>query len=158
MHIRSLVLVIVGCLTAATAGAQVPIRSVNPEAVEFDVPNPPDRGVTGYRVELFKADMHPDTDAPLESIKIRADAVRDDGTVRVDLGLGSVDLPDGVYVATIRPMGGERSERSAAGAPFVLARGAALAERVELVQRERRWTRIAIAIGAAILVVPFITR
>jgi hypothetical protein len=150
------ILAVCGCTAAAPAAAQAPVRIVNPEALDFDIPSRGDTSVTGYRVELFLQGTLPGSDAPVKSIDVAASAARDDGTIRVQVDQATSDLPDGTYVAALGTVREDLFERGSPGDAFVIARGTTPAERAEEEQRNRKWTRIAMIIGAAILVVPFL--
>lgn len=151
--------VIVACVCAigVAHAAQNGVRSVNPEALEFEVPSGGDSDETAYRVEIFAAEADTSRDTPAQSIELGPSAVREEGRIRVDVARSLGSLPDGSYVATIAAVHeGLDAVRSAPGEPFVIARGSTPEQRAETERQERRWTKIAIAIGASLLILPFI--
>ena len=126
------------------------MRIVNPEALDFDVPSQGDSTVTGYRVELFAQGATPGADPPVKSIEVAPTAARDDGTIRVEVAQVTSDLPDGTYVAALGTLRADAFERGSPGDAFVIARGTTPEQRAAVERNDRRWTRIAIIIGASI--------
>ena len=160
MSIRrvALIFVVLLCLTAPHVGAQSPALSVNPEAIEFEPPLLDSSSVTGFRFEIFLAGSDTTRDTPVETLDLSPGALGKDGRIRVELKDVVLDLPNGRYIATIRTVTLGRSEQGEPSNPFVLAREGSVADRVDSVRRERFWTKIGIAIGAGIILVPLLVR
>jgi hypothetical protein len=142
-------------VSAAPTRAQTLGVNVNPEAVEFAAPSLARQNVTGYLVELFVAFTDTQRDIPVTMTTLGPDALKG-GTVRVDLRQLTFDVPDGRYVATIRPEPGSIVDRSIPSDPFWLKREGTPDDRVAEAKRERFWTRIGVALGAGLLVIPLV--
>ncbi len=138
-----------------TAQPPAPARSINPEAVEFDTPELSRPGITGYVVELFVAFADTQQDVPVTTKALGRDALQG-GIVRVDVKDLALDVPDGRYVATIRPQPSAVSDRSAPSDPFLLKREGTPEDRVAEARRERFWTKVGIALGASLLLLPLL--
>lgn len=136
--------------------AQSVARNVNPEAVEFDSPLLSQPGLTGFRVDFFMAYADPTRDTPVKSIDIGLGARDDRGKVLVRLTDVLLDVPNGSYVATIRGTGAGLTPQSEASDAFVLSRPGAPVDRVAEAKRERFWTKVGIAIGGGLLLLPLI--
>lgn len=152
--------VVIGVLSLTTHSlfAQQPPRSVNPEAIEFDPPRTTQAPGTEYRVEVFRAGADIQSDRPIRSVDLGALAEQDHGSLRVDLHEALIDVPDGVYIATLRAFGidgpidiGEPTRT------FTLSRDGIL-PLAERTPRERFWMKVGFAIMGGILLVPFIVR
>src|SRR5229473_1400068 len=123
MHARTIaaIITICLCLSAHTVAAQPQVRSVNPEAIEFEPPIV-SGDVIAYRIEVFDANADTRRDPPVKSVDLRARDLQRDGTVRLDLMPMLLVIPDGKYVATIRTVGSVASLQSGSSETFVLSR------------------------------------
>ncbi|MGC4081717.1 MAG: hypothetical protein QM736_06340 [Vicinamibacterales bacterium] len=112
---------------------------------------------TLWHVELLRAADAPATAQPVKAWDSRATRV--DTGLRVEFGDKLIGVPDGEYIATIRAAG-PGGPVGVAG-PFVIdghaASGATNASDDQR-RSDRYWTKVAIAIGAAIVVIPFLVR
>ena len=156
MHLKVAVLIALLSVVASTTTAQTVARSVNPEAVEFETPVAETPGLIRYRVDLFVAGADTERDTPVASMELPPDALGRDGRVRVELKNLILEAPDGRYVATLRAVAGANTRQSQASDPFVLARESSPEGRVAEEKRERFWTKVGIAIGASLLLLPLI--
>jgi hypothetical protein len=136
---------------------QTPPRSINPEAIEFDVSTSGLTELTQYRVELFTASADTQHDPPIKSIDLPRDSVND-GRVRVPVKAALSDVPDGQYVATIRTENERESIQSEPSPTFIVSRTAAEPGEIDFDPRERFWTKVGLAIAAAILLVPLLLK
>lgn len=141
----------------AVLAQSIPLRvePANPSSLEVRWPAAADSDL--FEVELFPASS-PRGAAPVRQSGRRTGKAIDPATTRIDIGDLFDGLPDGEYVATLHvldPSGARRrsttSDRFAITgyrSPAVAAEGAS----------ERRWTRVAIAIAAGLLLIPFLIR
>jgi hypothetical protein len=146
-------------LTAPALTAQSTTgRIANPEVVEFDVPNAGASEVDGYRVELFPTGSDTTSAAPVKALEVSSTSSAAEGKLRVDIR-GSLDeLPAGEYVATVRTIRLDaQSARSAPTQPFLVSHSA-VAQDLVVERRERFWTKVAMAIGAVAMIIPFVLR
>jgi hypothetical protein len=157
--------------SAALAQAQPPDEApllANPSAIEFTVDAkaaPPPS--SAYRVELFRAGDDTTTAQPVRQVDTQNATVQG-GLVRIELANALRDVADGEYVARLRAVSPTGiSPVSGATVPFVVygqdgpARTATVlaTQPSEAEQRkERFWTRVAVAIGAAVVVLPLLLR
>jgi hypothetical protein len=159
---------------AAKAQSALP---VNPQAVEFDLPDP-ETEVTGYRVELFHSKADTDIAQPVNSLEIaRTAASESRGRVRVVVSQLFAGVPDGEYVVTLQTLGPKGpSRRSPPAGPFRLSghfngepRPAAAGEPVqpsssstdtppEHEKGGRFWTIVGIAMGVVAIILPLILK
>lgn len=159
---------------AAISAQQPPqrVQLANPSALEFEVSVDARQLATRYRVEVFAGS---DVSALATAARVFDTADITDagsGRVRVELGPALAGLPDGEYVATLRTVGVQgESMRSSATPRFIVydsgagnparaaeaAPGSAPATDAEK-QDERFWTKVAIAVGAGLTLVPFLLR
>jgi hypothetical protein len=161
MHPRTLALAAtVGfLLVSCTASAQFRAHSVNPEAIEFEAEMLLDPVATGYRVEFFRAGYDTQRDDPVKMLNLPRGIVQEGGRVRVVIRDFVLDMPNGQYVATIRTIAGPRqSARSAPTDVFVLALDGSPSQRVADDRRERFWTKVGIALGASVFLIPVVIR
>src|SRR5436190_21230493 len=85
MHLRTVAAVVVALsLNCQPAAAQPRVRSVNPQAIEFEPPAG-SAEQTEYRVDFFVAGADPRQAIPVKSIELGPRARRDDGTVWVEV-------------------------------------------------------------------------
>lgn len=128
--------------------------TVNPEALDFNLPSTA-AGDRSYRLELFAPTSNPDSDQPVKSTDVHVDRV--DSVIRVSLAPAIVAIPDGEYKAVLRVVDASGPAiQSRPSNVFVLSREESLADRVAIEHRERFWTKVGIAIGAAAMLIPFI--
>jgi hypothetical protein len=160
MHARTVAILTAMCLCLSShqLAAQPRVRSVNPEAIDFDIPTVDQPEQAEYRVEVFQADSDIHVAAPIKSIDLARRDFRDNGTFRLDLTSALNDVPDGNYVATVRATSGTQTVQTGPGETFVLSRHRTPEDRSALERRERFWTKIGLGIGAAILLVPLVLR
>jgi hypothetical protein len=160
MHTKVVAVIAIACvnLIADPVFAQAQGRSVNPEGVEFDLSSMSQEDVNGYRVELFVAGADVRRELPVKSLELARGAVRDRGKIRVDLRNALMDLQDGEYVATIRPLTADRSIQSEPSEVFVVSRNQSGEDGLTPDRRERFWTKVAVSIGAGLLLLPIILR
>ncbi len=153
----ALILVATLAVSVVPAAAQFPARSVNPEAVDFESAALSDPA-TGYRVDLFIAGSDIERDFPVKSFDVPATALGEGGRLRVSLKEQTQDVPNGQYVATVRVIAGETARLGAISQVFTLYQPGTPQDRLELARQERIWTRVAMAIGAGILLAPIVVR
>jgi hypothetical protein len=140
------------------------VRIGNPGSLEFQIVGGA-ASVSGYRVELFSSAGDPFAAPPVRVVDVPAAPGRTDEHVLIDLHAQLTGIPDGDYVATVRTIsGGIASPRSQPTQPFFVSSGSLTAggasatgalEEAEA-PRSRFWTKVAIAIGATIVVLPFV--
>jgi hypothetical protein len=139
--------------------AQDHSRSVNPQAIEFDLQslNIGHANQTNIRVDFFEAGANLRRDVPIKSTVIPTSDMND-RTVRVDVMSLLGDLPDGEYVAAIRSESPDQSLQGEVSAVFVLNHGGVLDDRLPRDPRDRFWTKVGLAIGAGLLLTPLLIR
>lgn len=131
-------------------------RVTNPEAVEFDVPTELDSGIDGYRVEVFRTGSNTKSADAVKALEFSPTAAASEGKLRVEIRSSLEGLPDGEYLATIRTLrSNSQSARSEPTQPFLVSHGALAQDRV-IEQRERFWRKVGIAIGAGVMIIPFL--
>lgn len=130
--------------------------TINPEAVEFESPVLDTPGITEYRVELFVAGADPARDVVVASRSFPPGAQQTPGRLRVELKELVLEVPNGRYIAVVRAVAGEQSFRTAPSAPFVLSRTDTVDDRLAERAQDRRWTKIAVIIGASLLLLPYV--
>lgn len=140
-------------ISADVVLAQPVPRPVNPGALEFSLSGL--ASADGYRVEVFPSSADTRTASAIKVIEIPHARLAAD-VIQVDVAAAMADVDDGEYIATIRTADASLSERSAPSHPFVLARGQSVEERQAEARRDRFWTKVAIAIGGSILVIPLL--
>jgi hypothetical protein len=160
MLARTSALLLTTCLTlhAWPAAAQFPPRTVNPEAVDFESEVLSVPGLTTLRVELFMAGSDIGRDFPAKSFDLALSALQEGGRVRVVLKGVVLDVPNGQYVAAVRAIGPGGSAQTEPSQVFVLAQEGTPQDRAALEKQERKWTKIAWAIGAGIFIIPIVAR
>ncbi|MBS1817550.1 MAG: hypothetical protein JSU08_06455 [Acidobacteria bacterium] len=155
------ILVLVFGVTAAVHAQTAPrrVQVANPGAIEFEVEGSAAPVPALWHIELLRASDAPATAQPVkawDSGSVQAAGAR----VRVELAGVLDDVPDGEYVATIR-VAGPGGPIGVAG-PFIVyghgATAASAGKSPEERRNERKWTRVAIAIGASILLIPLVVR
>lgn len=158
MRTQTLVLAVaLVAFAAPSATAQAPAaRSINPEAVEFDTPVTSTPGVTGFVVEIFVATADPERDAPVTAKTLGRDALQRTGIVRVELKDLVLGIPDGRYMATLRTEPSVGAVRSEPSDPFLIRQAGTPQDRQAEASRERFWTKVGVAIGAGLLLVPLL--
>jgi hypothetical protein len=146
-------------LTAPALTAQSTTgRIANPEVVEFDVPSGGASEVDGYRVELFPTGSDTKSAAPVKALEVSSTSTAAEGKLRVDIRGSLEELPAGEYVATVRTIRLDtQSARSEPTQPFLVSHSA-VAQDLVLERRERFWTKIAMAVGAVAMIIPFVVR
>jgi hypothetical protein len=145
------------CLHAPDTLGQVRPHGVNPEAIEFAEPVSISASAAGYLCELFAASADTRRDPPITSANIDVRSRTADGRIRVEVNRVAADVPNGTYVMTIRPLEGGTSTRSDPSDPFVVLKAGTGTE-TELDRDERFWTKVAIAIGAGVILIPILLR
>ncbi|MFN8065278.1 MAG: hypothetical protein U0P82_10815 [Vicinamibacterales bacterium] len=148
-------------LSAAVYAQTAPrrVQVANPGAIEFDVEGSIAPPPTLWHIELLRASDAPATAQPVKTWDSRSVQV-EGSRVRVELAAALDGVPDGEYVATIR-VAGTGGAIGVAGPFVVYGHGAAAAPAEKSPEErlhERKWTRVAIGIGAAILILPFVVR
>jgi hypothetical protein len=133
-------------------------RIANPEVVEFDVSGEDALNVDGYRVELFPTGSDTESAAPVKALEVGSSSTAGEGKLRVDIRGSLEELPAGEYVATVRTIRLDtQSARSAPTQPFLVSHSA-VAQDLVVERRERFWTRVAMAVGAVAMIIPFVVR
>ena len=141
------------------------VRIANPGTVEFEILDQRPAEVELYRIELFSRDADTQVALPVKRVDVQAASAPKVGTIRIDLRERLEGVPDGEYVATIRTIraGGE-SPRSQPTTPFFISghgetgQDQSATQTDEEKRRERFWTKVGLAIGAAAILIPFIFR
>ena len=140
-------------MLAVPARAAEP-RAANPSTLEFVVDSNPGPDVKGYVVELFPAGSDMKSAAPIKFVQLKTSALTTGGVIRVDLRKSLEDLADGEYVATIRTMAPKGASIRSEPTPPFLVHGTLVTNDER--RKERFWTRVGIAIGAAVIIIPLI--
>jgi hypothetical protein len=143
-------------MLSVIAGRAQDIATINPEAIEFDSPALDAAEVTAYRVEIFVAGADPDRDVAVAFALLGTDAREAPGRIRVKLSDVVQEVPNGRYVAVVRAIDG--SVRTESSAPFVLAREESVEDTAATQKQERFWTKVAIAIGGSMLLLPYVLK
>lgn len=130
-------------------------NNVNPEAIQFDSPVLSFPGATGFRIEVFPEGADPRRDVPVKTFEVKP-TLDNRQRLHVTLGEPLIDVPNGRYMATVRPTGPSMGPQSEPSDVFVLSRESSIDERVAEQRRERFWTKVAIAIGGVLLFTPFL--
>jgi hypothetical protein len=161
MNLRTVAVIIGVCLpglSGTTARAQQQARSVNPEAIDFDLPGFARSEETRFRLDVFNASSDTRRDSPLKSSGVMSRNVTGGvEKVRVDL-VGLLNrVPDGEYVATLLATRRGESIQSEPSPVFVLSRNPATKD-ILVGSRERFWTKVGLSISAGLLLVPFLFR
>jgi hypothetical protein len=158
-------------------GAQSAALSVNPRAVEFDVPQA-ETDIRGYRVELFHSRADTRTAQAVNALEItRTAASESRGRVRIEMRELFDNVPDGEYIVTLQTVGSNGpSNRSEPAGPFRVSGHFKAARRPPSAgtprppspgsdesarnqEKEGRfWVIVGIAMGVAAFVVPFIIK
>lgn len=158
-------------MTAQPAASQERAPLVaNPVALELAVEAPRDaRSTAVFRIAVFRSEDDPQSTVPVAQVD-SGEVQVSPGAVRIELGRVLANLADGIYVARVSVEG---TTVTLAGPdvtpPFVVfGRNSAAPSKpvstirlrapVEEERHERVWTRVAVAIGAAILLVPLLVR
>ena len=150
-------------LAAQPAAARV----ANPDTIEFQVSPVDQTTTTAYRIELFPAGSDASLAVPVKTLDIPASQADNGQPIRIDLRSARENVADGEYIATIRMIRADgTSPRSQPTAPFLIS-GHGVASQgssaePNLTDEERRqerfWTRVAIAVGAGLLLLPIVLR
>ncbi len=157
-------------LLVTTVGAQEPFspRPANPAALEFEFPVDESSVVeVAFAIAIVPASSDASTATPVGRLETtRSRLVR--GLVRVDLREALEGVPDGEYVAVVSRLNPDGTHgASVASVPFaVFGRSPDAPQRTATVvsaaaptphaRSERFWTRVSIAIGAGLLLLPLL--
>src|SRR5262245_44921112 len=159
------------------AGTDQPAAlSVNPRAVEFDLPDA-ETEISGYRVELFHSRADTSTAQAVSTLEIaRGAASETSGRIRIEMSKLFTDVPDGEYIVTLQTLGPNGpSRRSEPAGPFQLTghfksepRPAPAGEAGQTSGSNeappdherggRFWTIVGIAMGVAAIILPLILK
>src|SRR5262245_56561443 len=86
------------CLSGGTARAQQVVRTVNPEALDFDLPGYAQSEDTQFRLDVFFAGPEYPNDRPMKSTGVKSRNVKQAADrVRIDLIGLLKNVPDGRY-------------------------------------------------------------
>jgi hypothetical protein len=157
MNLRTIVLVCAACVVSnGHVSAQVRALSVNPEALEFDGAALGSPAAARYRLQLFTDGADLGRATPLRTIEVPIEAKV---PMLVTLKQLVAGVPDGRYVAALDALDPNPLVRRIWSDPFVLSRGlAVVAADPESDRHERFWTKVGIAIGASVVLLPFLIR
>ena len=156
-------------LASQLLNAQPPaVRVANPETVEFDILENEGLAIDNYRLELFHAGSDTSTAEAIRTFDVQPSTLAREGKLaRIDLTKLLSGFADGEYVATIRVLSADgESPRSNPTPPFVVSGRSAPAQAqvspplpaANLEHNERFWTKVAVIIGAAVLLLPIVLR
>ncbi len=142
---------------AAAQAIPVDVEPANPSALEVHWAAPDDRPVT-FDVELFPAAIAQSGSQPIRVSNRRLGSTLDARTTKVDI-LDMFDgLPDGEYIATLHIVSLDGARVGSATSDRFTVSGyrspTVAAER----ENQRLWTRVAIAIAGALLLIPLVLR
>jgi len=172
----SILLAVLISSSALAGNEQQAALSVNPRAVEFELPDAGEE-ISGYRVELFPSRADTKTALAVNALEVaRAAASESRGLVRIEMSKLFANVPDGEYVVTLQTLGPNGpSLRSEPAGPFQLTGhfrgGPRPAPAGDAGQKSgsneappdherggRFWTIVGIALGVAAIVAPLILK
>ena len=109
-------------------------------------------------MELFPTGSDTKSATPVKALEVSSTSTAAEGKLRVDIRGSLEELPAGEYVATVRTVHLDtQSARSAPTQPFLVSHSAA-AQDLVVERRERFWSKVAMAIGAVAMIIPFVVR
>jgi len=152
------------CLSGGTAGAQQEqeqrqvVRSVNPEALDFDLPGYAGSDDTKFRLDVFYSGPEFANDRVIKSTGVMSRNVKGAADrVRVDITGLLKNVPDGRYTATLFAIKRGETIQSERTPVFVLSRSG-IRDDETVDSNERFWTKVGLSIAGGLLLVPFLVR